>query len=98
MDDQTVAAAPQRLIDPHQRFGGFMLVLVAVGLGGYCMWRLLRAALGHGPEASDGKFDRLAGLASGLVYGVLCFGAINVVGGFVVTDRMLHMFKRKDES
>jgi NAD(P) transhydrogenase subunit alpha len=23
------------------------------------------------------------------------FGAINVVGGFVVTDRMLHMFKRR---
>ena len=26
------------------------------------------------------------------------FGAINVVGGFVVTDRMLQMFKRKDDS
>ena len=25
------------------------------------------------------------------------FGAINVVGGFVVTDRMLQMFRRKDE-
>ena len=23
------------------------------------------------------------------------FGAINVVGGFLVTDRMLHMFKRR---
>ena len=28
----------------------------------------------------------------------VAFGAINVVGGFVVTDRMLQMFKRKDES
>jgi len=26
------------------------------------------------------------------------FGAINVVGGFVVTDRMLQMFRRKDET
>ena len=26
------------------------------------------------------------------------FGAINVVGGFVVTDRMLQMFQRKDDS
>jgi NAD(P) transhydrogenase subunit alpha len=27
----------------------------------------------------------------------VAFGAINVVGGFVVTDRMLQMFRRKDE-
>ena len=26
----------------------------------------------------------------------IAFGTINVVGGFVVTDRMLEMFKRKD--
>ena len=25
----------------------------------------------------------------------VAFGAINVVGGFLVTDRMLHMFKRR---
>jgi len=25
----------------------------------------------------------------------IIFGAINVVGGFLVTDRMLHMFKRR---
>ena len=28
----------------------------------------------------------------------VALGAINVVGGFVVTDRMLQMFRRKDES
>ena len=27
----------------------------------------------------------------------VAFGAINVVGGFLVTDRMLQMFKRRDE-
>ena len=27
----------------------------------------------------------------------IAFGTINVVGGFLVTDRMLHMFKRKPE-
>jgi H+-translocating NAD(P) transhydrogenase subunit alpha len=26
------------------------------------------------------------------------FGAINVVGGFLVTDRMLQMFRRRDDS
>ena len=27
----------------------------------------------------------------------VAFGTINVVGGFVVTDRMLQMFRRKDD-
>ena len=27
----------------------------------------------------------------------IAFGTINVVGGFLVTDRMLEMFKRKPE-
>ena len=35
----------------------------------------------------------------GTVIGVLAvaMGAVNVVGGFMVTDRMLQMFKRKEE-
>ncbi|WP_320669452.1 NAD(P) transhydrogenase subunit alpha [Patulibacter defluvii] len=32
-----------------------------------------------------------------IVFVALVFGAINVVGGFVVTDRMLEMFKSKPE-
>ena len=32
-----------------------------------------------------------------LAFVALVFGAINVVGGFLVTDRMLDMFKRKPE-
>src|SRR5437773_9704886 len=31
----------------HQSFGTFLLILVAIGLGGYSLWRLLRAAIGH---------------------------------------------------
>jgi Domain of Unknown Function (DUF1206) len=65
----------------HQRFGGFLLAIVAVGLGGYCLWRLFRAALGHGPEGADGTFDRVAGFASGIVYGALCFGAVSILLG-----------------
>ena len=30
-----------------------------------------------------------------ILFVALLFGAINVVGGFVVTDRMLEMFKAK---
>lgn len=31
-----------------------------------------------------------------LAFLAVVFATINVVGGFMVTDRMLHMFKRKD--
>ena len=42
--------------------------------------------LGRG---ASGAFDRT------LLVIAIAFGAINVVGGFLVTDRMLGMFKRK---
>ena len=34
-------------------------------------------------------------LTTGLGFTAVVFAAINVVGGFLVTDRMLKMFKRK---
>src|SRR6476619_1625154 len=37
----------------HQPFGKLLLTLLAVGLGGYSLWRFVRAAIGHGPEGSD---------------------------------------------
>ncbi len=40
---------------------------------------------------ADGFLDRL------LIVVAIAFGTINVVGGFLVTDRMLGMFKRKPE-
>jgi len=64
-----------------QPFGKALLVFMAVGLGGYALWRLLRAALGHCPEQSDDTKDRVAGLASGAVYVFLCFTAIKIVAG-----------------
>ena len=36
-------------------------------------------------------------LTRGLILVAIIFGTINVVGGFLVTDRMLSMFKRKPE-
>ena len=33
-----------------QPFGSILLTLLAIGLGGYSLWRLFRAALGRGPE------------------------------------------------
>lgn len=66
----------------QQPFGKVLLILVAVGLGGYALWRFVRAALGHGVEATnDSAFDRLAALASGAVYAVLCAIAISILVG-----------------
>ena len=62
-----------------QSFGTLLLTLMAIGLGGYSLWRLFRAALGHGPEGSDSGFDRMAALASGIVYGFFCFLAISIL-------------------
>jgi hypothetical protein len=65
----------------RQPFGEVLLVLVAVGLAGYAVWRLTRAALGHGPEGSDSGLDRIAALGSGIVYAGLCVVAIEVLLG-----------------
>jgi Domain of Unknown Function (DUF1206) len=65
----------------QQPFGKLLLVLLAVGLAGYAIWRLTRAAVGHGREDSDSGFDRIAGLASGIAYGALCATAIAILIG-----------------
>jgi hypothetical protein len=65
----------------HQPFGKVLLALVAIGLAGYSLWRFTRAALGHGPEDSDTSFDRVAALASGLVYAALCALAVEILLG-----------------
>jgi hypothetical protein len=64
-----------------QPFGNVLLILIAIGLGGYALWRLARAALGHGPEGSDSGVDRVAALASGVVYSGLCAIAVTILLG-----------------
>lgn len=64
-----------------QPFGELLLLLLAVGLGGYAIWRLVRAALGHGPEDADSTLERLGGFGSGLVYGGLCIASIKLLTG-----------------
>ena len=65
----------------HQPFGKLLLTLVAIGLGGYSLWRLVRGAIGHGPEGADTGLERLAALASGIVYGAICATAIEILVG-----------------
>jgi hypothetical protein len=69
---QTIAAQP---------FGKTLLILVAIGLGGYAVWRLMRALLGHGPEDSDSNIDRISAAASGIVYAGLCAIAVEILLG-----------------
>jgi fumarate reductase subunit D len=64
-----------------QPFGKVLLILVAVGLAGYALWRLLHALLGHGPEDSDTTFERVAALGSGIVYAGLCAVAVKILLG-----------------
>jgi hypothetical protein len=65
----------------EQPFGEVLLILVAVGLGGYALWRLIHVLIGHGPERSDSTFERLAALASGVVYAALCAIAVEILLG-----------------
>ena len=65
----------------RQPFGKVLLVLVAIGLGGYSLWRLVRAAIGHGPEGSDSGFERIAALGSGIAYGLMCAIAVGILLG-----------------
>jgi uncharacterized membrane protein len=65
----------------HGSFGKTLLVLLAIGLAGYAIWRLARAAVGHGAEQSDDAGDRVAALASGIAYAILCVTAIKILSG-----------------
>ena len=60
---------------------GVLALEVATNHGGYALWRLLRAALGRGPEGADRGIERLGALGSGLVYGALCWVAIRAATG-----------------
>ncbi len=69
---QTIAREP---------FGKALLIATAVGLGGYALWRLVRAGVGHGSEQTDGVLQRIAHLASGLAYAALAVTAVKILAG-----------------
>ncbi len=64
-----------------QPFGKVLVILIAIGLAGYALWRLVRAVLGHGPGGADRGLDRVAALVSGVVYSVLCALAVEILLG-----------------
>jgi hypothetical protein len=65
----------------QQSGGKILLVLMALGLFGYAFWRLLRAAVGHGPEETDDGKERLKGVASGLAYTSLFITCLSILLG-----------------
>ena len=69
-----------RTVEQHS-FGHVLLTLLAIGLGGYALWRLFRAALGHGPEGADSGLDRLGALGGGIVYALMCAVAVQILTG-----------------
>ncbi len=69
-----------RTVEQHS-FGHALLAALAVGLGGYAVWRLFRAALGHGREGSDRGIERVGAFGSGVVYALLCVFAVQILAG-----------------
>jgi hypothetical protein len=65
----------------RQPFGRVLLVIVAIGLAGYALWRLVSAAAGPRDSADDGASERVPALASGIVYAALCFTAVKILFG-----------------
>jgi hypothetical protein len=65
----------------QQPFGHVLLTLLAIGLGGYALWRLVRASLGHGREGADHGIERLGALGSGIVYALMCAIAVQILAG-----------------
>jgi hypothetical protein len=66
----------------HQPFGHALLLLTAIGLGGYALWRLAQVLVGHTPEYGEhSTMDRIGALGSAIAYGAFCFLAISVLRG-----------------
>jgi hypothetical protein len=63
----------------RQPFGVVLLVIVAIGLAGYALWRLVSAAVGPRDSSDDGVRERVPALASGIVYAALCFTALKIL-------------------
>lgn len=56
--------------------GKLLLVILAIGLGCYAAWRLFDAVIG-----ASGFMRRTSSLAVGIIYGVLCVRAVELVAG-----------------
>lgn len=66
----------------QQRFGHLLLLLTAIGLGGYALWRLVQALVGHTPEyGRHSALDRIGALGSCAAYTTFFVLAVTVLRG-----------------
>jgi hypothetical protein len=66
----------------HEPFGHALLLLVAIGLGGYAVWRLAQASIGYTPEyGRHSAMDRIGAFGSFVAYAAFCVLAITVLHG-----------------
>jgi hypothetical protein len=65
-----------------QTFGHALLLVMAVGLAGYALFRLTQAFVGETPEAGkQSAFDRIGALGSAVAYGAFCAISISLLLG-----------------
>jgi hypothetical protein len=66
----------------HEPFGHALLLLTAIGLAGYALWRLGQALVGHTPEYGEhSAMDRLGALGSFVAYAAFAVLAVTVLNG-----------------
>jgi hypothetical protein len=66
----------------RQPFGTFVLVVLAIGLAAYALWRLVQAAVGTDePDKRKEALLRAGFLARGLIYIALCVATVRVLTG-----------------
>ena len=72
----------------HQPFGHACSCLMAIGLGGYALWRFAQAFVGQTPEYGEhSTLDRIGAVGSGMAYAAFCLLAISVLRGTAATPR-----------
>ena len=65
-----------------QPYGGILLGILAAGLAGYALWRLVEAVLGpKGESGAKALGKRLVSLGKGVLYAGLCFVAFSILLG-----------------
>ena len=67
----------------QQSYGTVLMVLIAIGLGAYALWRLLQAVAGGNDDDSFLKTTWMRGYygVRAVLYGVLCWSAIQILRG-----------------
>jgi hypothetical protein len=65
----------------EQSLGRALLIAMTVGLAGYAVWRMVRAAIGHGTQDEDSAGERIGGAFSGIAYAALCVTAVQILVG-----------------